>query len=233
MLERVTKRMRLNVGTPDDWDSALSAAFEGGSAIHERDELMLRVVRESNLRREELAHLQVSQFAEVAEGRYMTFPLQKDKNSKRRFVKFNIELYRDIHYYIESTRPEFIAGINDAGYLFTGMNRDGKHFSPSYINELFAKYKVKPHDGRSVALTERFVELIRSGVDKTTAMMLISQEAGHSLASKGKTHEQHYMQAQAIFNNVTYDPVGSMKARLLKKDAEIERLKALLASKEI
>lgn len=232
LLERVSKRTRLNIGTPEQWDTALAAAYGGATAIHVRDELMLRMVRESNVRREELAHLHVSQFSEEAKYEFVTFFLRKDKNSKRRYIKVNVELYRDIQNYIECTRPEFLGCALDHGYLFTGLNREGMHFSLGYINQIFAKYGVKPHDGRSVSLTERFVELISSGVDKMTAMMLVSQEAGHSMASKGKTLELHYIQAQAISKAAIYRPLGEMRAKLLKKDAEIAELRKLLADKD-
>lgn len=230
--ERESKRQRANIGTPADWDEALRITLSNESILSERDELILRMVRETNVRREEVVNLHISQFSADLRGEYMTFSLLKDKNNKRRSIKVNAELYRDVQDFIDCARNEFVSGENDAGYIFTGQHRSGTGLHPNYVNQLLNKYGVKPHDGRSVSITERMLQLIDDGMDKTSIMMIVGQEAGHSLSSKGKTLEQHYVQAEVLAKGSKYETVGQLKKKLIEKDQEIEILKKRIEALE-
>lgn len=231
-LEKVSKRQRLDVGTPEDWDRAYEISFACHSETGVRNELMLRMVREVGVRREELAHLRLEQFDAELVGPHMMFSLEKDKNSKRRTIKVNAELYRDIQNFIEYTRPVLIGRKKDQGYVFTGQNRGGKRFSLSYINEIFTAFGVKPHDGRSVSLTERFVALISSGMTKDSAILIVSQEAGHALASRGETLERYYFQAEAIAKAAPKEPIGMIKALVVKQQQQIAGLQELVLQQQ-
>ncbi len=231
-LESVKTRQRSNINSPKKWDDAEAMAQASTGRTSKRDELMLRVVREDYLRREELAHLVIEQFEKITHEEFVYVKLLKSKFDRQkgaRTVKFPKELYNELVRYVKRARKLLKKPGVNSNALFLSQ-KTGKKLENRSINFIFEKYGVRPHDGRSVGLTERFVELIKEGHSQQTCLEIVSTEAGHSAKSKGETLMQHYLQAEVFVtrsksnNTNDNDALKAVQAKISELQQEIERL---------
>lgn len=65
---------------------------------------------------------------------------------------------------------------------------------------------------------------IQAGFDKPTCLLLIGEFLGHSSRSRGKTAEDHYILAFEICKRDKIGSIGSLKADLIAKDVQLEKL---------
>jgi len=198
LLKVIKKKSRRN-DSIEDWDRAYNDTFDGDDqALGMRDLLMLRLIREVFLRRFELVWLRVQLFESgvLSEAQHIHVTLEVDKNSKGRTVKIPVDLYREIQMYVRTVRKQF-QRVVVSDYLFLSR-KTGEGLTDSAVNDILRKYDVHPHDGRAIGLTERFCELISLNIDQKSAILIVSEEAGHSQSGDGKTLLDHYLVAQEI-----------------------------------
>ena len=236
LLKSVEDKSRIR-GSKRDWDAALDKTINhdlDGSdfkavAKKHRDEIILRLIRENSLRRTEVVHLTVSQFHEnPCEGeRRIWIVLNKTKYYESREVGIFVDLYWDIKDYIESSRKELVRGKKVSDALIPSI-RTGQFFQLNSMNTLLNEYGVKPHDGRAIGLTERFIDLIEKGINQNEAVLIVSEEAGHSLKTGGATLIKHYLRAKEIVTMADVMPRSELEARNLRLEREIEQLKSKL-----
>jgi len=191
------------------WDKALEMVtqFDAGGlsnksiAIFHRDEMILRLFLESSLRRVELIHLEVGLFLEplLSGERKKIITLPKTKIYDTRDVGIHSALYADIQVYIASSRKELVAGKKKSLALIPSL-KTGGFFKPNSITNLCREYGVRPHEGRAQGLTERFIDLIELGVSQMTAILTVSQEAGHKIENRnaGNIFLKYYLRAERI-----------------------------------
>jgi site-specific recombinase XerD len=229
-LERTTSSQRPDIESPDNWDDALNKAQTSSSRLSKRDEMMLRTVRESFLRRDETAFLVVDKFDRITSEKHVLVRLEKSKLDQQkgtRTVKFHKALYNDLVRYVRRGRKLLTKRGVSSNVMFLSQ-QTGKRLDNRSINKIFARYDVRPHDGRAVGLTERFIELIKTGHSKNTCLQLVSQEAGHSAKGDGETLEKHYLIAETEITKeksiVTNDELDKAQSKINELEQEIDRL---------
>jgi hypothetical protein len=233
-LERTKTSQRQDIESPDNWDDALNKAQESSRKVSKRDQLMLRTVREAFLRREELARVVIDKFDSVTREKHVNVRLERSKldgQKGTRTVKFEKSLYNELVRYVRRGRKMLIkAGVSSRAMFLS--QQTGKELELSSVNKIFEKYDVRPHDGRAVGLTERFIELINKGHSKDTCILLVSQEAGHStktLSGGATTLETHYLIAEAFLteekSKINNDELSTAQSKIVELEQEIERLK--------
>jgi site-specific recombinase XerC len=225
LLLKDLKRKSRRKDSIENWDKAYNETFEmRDQALGMRDLLMLRLIREVYLRRFEVVWLRVSLFESVpsAESKVMYVTLEVDKNGKGRTVKVSVDLYREIQIYTKTVRKRFLRNaVSDRLFL---SSKTGKGLTEGAVNDILGKYAVHPHDGRAIGLTERFCELIGLGIDQKSAILLVSQEAGHSQSGDGKTLLDHYLMAQEIVAGDDQFTLSSIRNENLKLSRENKQL---------
>ena len=240
MLERevIGKRRRQRTRAIDAaWDQAYDTAAAGGSELEARDFLMIRIFRETGLRRIALRHLLVKEFETElddrelrAGGKYVY--VETEKNAKAHFQKFTIDLFTEIADYVRQVRPSLlVTGDNANPYLFNGQKQGGP-ITDRQVNERLAKYGITPHQGRSIHLTEMFVELLSEGYLEKDARHIVAQQANHSLTNDGSTLRKHYLEAQMILKGTNLISPGQRRAEVAKLKARIAELESLLGERQ-
>tara|TARA_B100000745_G_scaffold298835_1_gene248287 strand:+ start:269 stop:1516 length:1248 start_codon:yes stop_codon:yes gene_type:complete len=192
-----------------EWDRALALVtqFDAGdlsdqsvAKLH-RDEMILRLFLESSLRRIEVIHLTVGLFSEPLNPgeRKKIITLPRTKIYDARDVGIHSSLYSDIQSFIATSRKELVLGKKRSVALIPSL-KTGGFFKPNSITNLCRQFGVTPHDGRAEGLTERFIELIELGVSQTTAILTVSQEAGHKIENRnaGNIFLKYYLRAERI-----------------------------------
>lgn len=236
LLERevVGKRKRQRTRAIDvAWDQAYDAAAAGESELDARDFLMIRIIRETGLRRIALRHLLVEEFQDELDDRELRAGekyvyIETEKNAKEHFQKFTIDLFMDIADYVRQVRPSLLVkGDNANAYLFNGQ-KPGHPITARQINERLAKYGIAPHQARSIHLTEMFVELLREGYGEKDAYHIVAQHANHSLTNDGSTLRKHYLEAQMILKGTNFTSPGQYRAEVAKLKSKVSKLEALL-----
>ena len=230
-LEGTKTRQRADIENPEKWDEAANKAQVSRSKLSKRDEVMLRVVREGYLRREELVYLVIEQFARITHEKNVHVRLLKSKLDKQkgtRTVKFHKDLYNELVRYVRRARKILTKANVNSKALFLSQ-KTGKRLTVGAVNKIFKKYGVRPHDGRAVGLTERFIELINLGHSKGTCLQLVAQEAGHSDKTEGSTLEKNYLIAEAFLTDskskIKSDELNTAQSKIAELEQEIARLK--------
>jgi len=213
-------------GDSVDWDRALdqvinheedSSNFKAVAKKH-RDEIMLRLIRESSLRRIEVVHLDKSQFEAVPQSgvRRMWITLKKTKYYETRDVGIFTGLWYDIQDYIQSSRKELIAGKSSKSEALLPSIKTGQYLRPRSINTVLADYGVRPHDGRGLGLTEYMIDLVEKNVPQDEAILIVSEMAGHSLKGEGKVFLRHYLRAKEVVARANMPPRSQLEAENVK-----------------
>jgi len=226
-------KQRDNIGSQYDWDKAYENSASKETPQGERDHLMIRIIREVSIRSIALRYLLVNAFKEeLAEGELATdnkaVKIEVDKFGKGRFAMFNTDLYLAIQDYIKQMRPHLIGKYKSNPYLFPGQNKD-QPLAKRTIITILEGYGVKAHDGRAISLTEMFIELIKQGLDKNECLLLVSEQANHSLKYQGSTLEKHYLYAKMIFKGWKLKPTGQLVSEAIKLKKRVANLESLLA----
>ena len=239
LLEReiIGKRKRQRTRAIDvAWDQAYDTAVAGESELDARDFLMIRIIRETGLRRIALRHLLVKEFevelgdGELRAGEKYVY-VEIEKNAKGHFQKFTIDLFMDIADYVRQVRPALLVkGDNANPYLFNGQ-KQAEPITARQVNDRLAKHGIAPHQGRSIHLTEMFVELLREGYAEKDAIHIVAQQANHSLRNDGSTLRKHYLEAQMILKGTNFISPGQYRAEEAKLKKRIAELESLLGEK--
>ncbi|GAB1257066.1 hypothetical protein NBRC116494_15680 [Aurantivibrio plasticivorans] len=191
------------------WDKAIDLVTQFDAdglsnqmvARFHRDEMILRLFLESSLRRIEMIHLTVGLFTEplIPGERKKIITLPKTKIYDVRDVGIHSALYSDIQTFIATSRRELVLGKKKSAALIPSL-KTGSFFMPNSITNLCRQFGVTPQDGRAQGLTERFIELIELGVSQTTAILTVSQEAGHKIENRnaGNIFLKYYLRAERI-----------------------------------
>lgn len=236
LLERevIGKRKRQRTKSIDAaWDDAYDTAAAGGSELDARDFLMIRIIRETGLRRIALRHLLVKEFEEELDDRELRAGekyvyVETEKNSKGHFQKFSVDLFMDIADYVRQVRPALLVKGDSANpYLFNGQ-KQAKPITERQVNDRLAKHGLAPHQGRAIHLTELFLELLREGYQERDATNIVAQQANHSLSNDGSVLRKHYLEAQMILKGTNFISPGQYRAEVAKLKARIAELEVLL-----
>lgn len=153
-----------------------------------------------------------------------------DRQKGTRTVKFQKSIYNDLVRYIKRARKLLTRPGVRSNALFLSQ-KTGKQIQNTSVNKIFKKYGVRPHDGRSVGLTERFIQLILEGHAQQTCLEIVATEAGHSAKTKGDTLMQHYLKAEVFVTRSKSkatndsDALKAAQAKIEKLQQEIECLK--------
>lgn len=191
--------------TYNDWQNAYLKASKSTDPLSRRDALMIRVIMDTALRREELNTLTTNLFEARptidCKNMYVTLNRSKlDDTKGQRIAPFPVELYRKIKQYNKTHRRKLKkSNVQDEKALFLSCR--GLPLGLTSVNFILNKYGLKPHDGRKISLTELFIERIKIGTTKETAIQEVAEIAGHSPKSKGSTLEQHYIIASNILES--------------------------------
>lgn len=205
-----------------DWEGAYVRASSKKCPLSARDALMIRVIIDTALRREELVTLTTNLFDDPlpidSKNVYLTLNKSKFEESKGpRVAPFPVELYRKIKQYKKTHRRKLKKeGVHDERALFLSIR--GRPLGLTSVNYVLNKYGLRPHDGRKLSLTELFIERIQMGQSRDLAIAEVAEIAGHSPKSRGSTLEAYYMVASRI-----------LEARVLKeKSIKEEDTKGIL-----
>jgi hypothetical protein len=229
------KRLR---GDSADWDAAIDMVVNNNNdpndfkalAMSHRDEILIRLLRESSLRRIEAVYLEADQFRiEPRKGEKKVYiTLKRTKLYDSRDISIHVDgLWQDIQVYIK-TSLKILLPESKKGQPLIPSASTGNFFHPDSINTLLKKYGIRPHDGRAVGLTESFIEYIEDGVPQEEAMFLVSQQAGHSLKYDNKTLLKHYLIAKEICRRASRPPRSSLEAQNIRLKRHLAETKAKL-----
>ncbi len=211
-----------------DWEAAYIRASSKKCPLSARDALMIRVIIDTALRREELATLTTNLFDDPPpiDSKYAFVKLNRskfDESKGQRQAPFPVELYRKIKQYKKTHRRKLKKeGVNDGKALF--LSNRGSPLGLTSVNYVLNKYGLRPHDGRKLSLTELFIERIELGMSRDLAIAEVAEIAGHSAKSRGTTLEEYYLEASRILE------ARQLKAKSIReedtKEMQIQKLEA-------
>ncbi|MFL7032183.1 tyrosine-type recombinase/integrase [Vibrio lentus] len=227
-------------------DLALKSTFERSenenlsersNVVAERDFLILRLMREAGPRVSEAitlkksAFLEKPQYDETGNIVLIDTSVTKGRGKYSRPIEVSKDLYIAIRDYIEEdvsddlipkTRSGKISKA-DKEYLFPS-SKTGKPLQRQAINKKLKPFDLSPHDLRKLSATEYGMVCINAGFDKPTSLLLIGEFLGHSARSRGETAEYHYTLAFEMCQRDKMGSIGSLKAELIAKDVQLEKL---------
>lgn len=209
ILEREITKQNKPKSTLVQWESSYKEASSKKDPLSLRDALIMKVIMDTAIRREELNTLTTNLFSDLIKPDnkqvYVTLNKSKFDEAKGvRTVPFPVGLYKKIKMYIRTHRTKLLKeGIKDERALF--LSNTGRPLCLTSVNYVLKQYELRPHDGRKLALTEMFIDQIRSGHEKEIAIMNVAEVAGHSPKSNGKTLEECYLIAYALIEAAEVD----------------------------
>ncbi|MCR8923473.1 site-specific integrase [Dasania sp. GY-MA-18] len=220
------------------WDNALDMVINHdidgcdfkSIALNHRDEILIRLLRESTLRREEVVYLEVDQFQVTPRPgeKRVAITLKKTKIYKERDISIYVDgLWQDIQEYINTSLKVLLPKSKKGQPLIPSL-KTGRRLEPNSINEILKKYGIRPHDGRALGLTERFIDLVEVGIGQQEALLIVSQEAGHSLNYDNKTLLKHYLRAQEIVKSTNKPPRSQLETENINLKRELALTQAKL-----
>jgi integrase len=228
------KGKKIHTGSPSDWDRAIEAALDTSSlqkpkaeATRHRDEIMIRLIRESGLRRLEVAGIRLSEFERESRESEVFVELNQTKIYSFRDARIDGDFYDDIRDYIKKSRKIIMEGKKESDALLPSLKTGGFLHRES-INQILNKYGIKPQEGRSIGLTERFRDLIESGLGKEECLFIVTEEAGHKRTSEGKTLIDHYLRALQLVKGGALKPRAALETENYRLKKEVERLERML-----
>ncbi|WP_305837481.1 hypothetical protein [Photobacterium leiognathi] len=204
-------------------------------ALHYRNLLILRIFREGSLRNVENITLELSQFEGEPEYDssgskvWIKTSKTKGKNKASRYVEIPAMLYNQIRKFIKMFRkqilPDAMKGIKPlpTDPVFPS-SKTGKALNRTSVNGIFKEYGINPHLGRMLSLSEMAQSLLKQGLGEGDILLLLSEHAGHSAKSDGKTIRRHYLDALHELETTTLDNPVTLKCELSDAESEIERL---------
>lgn len=230
---------------------AYTALMEKGETeksvtIAMRDLLLLRIMRECGLRREEAATLDAAEFCQedpvytdVGDRIYCNTSATKGANKNSRKFVCPVELYFEIQMFADSIRLDLVPKKyrnKDGGYtngfkepkkLFISTET-GDHIKPNTVNKILRPYGINPHSSRKTAFTEICMGLIDMRYSKKECLFILGEIAGHSIKSEGKTVERHYLIAEEMRKEAIPNTV-SLLYQLKKAELRVKELEKQLS----
>ncbi len=212
-----------------------SSATPKEMALHYRNLLILRVMREGALRNTEDITLELSQFQGDPEydtsGNkvWIKTSQTKGKNKASRYVEIPTMLDKQIRRFIKMFRkqllPKAMKGVKslptDPVFLST---KTGMALNRTSVNGIFKEYGINPHLGRMLSLSEMAQSLFKQGLGEGDILLLLSEHAGHSEKSDGKTIRRHYLDALRELEASIMDNPVTLRCELKDAESEIKRL---------
>ena len=227
---------------------------EKSVTIAMRDLLLLRIMRECGLRREEAATLDAAQFqqvtpvyTDVGDNIYCETSTTKGANKDKRKVICPVELFFEIQMFADTVRLDlvpkkfknktggYITGFKEPKKLFLSTET-GDHIKPNTVNAILKPYGINPHSSRKTAFTEMCISLIEQGYSKKECLFIVGEIAGHSIKSEGKTVERHYLNAMEMRNGAIPNTVElqyqlkKAEIKLKKQELKLENLEKELSN---
>ncbi|EHH0749316.1 TPA: site-specific integrase [Vibrio vulnificus] len=213
-----------------------SAATPKEMALHYRNLLILRLIREGSLRNTEDITLELSQFQGDAEydtsGNkvWIKTSKTKGKNKVSRDVEIPTMLDKQIRKFIKVFRkqllPKEMQGVkpSPSDPVFPSI-KTGKALNRTSINGIFKEYGISPHLGRKLSLSEMVQSLHKQGLGEGDVLLLVSEHAGHSYKTNGSTLRRHYLDALRELEVSTLDNPVTLRCELNDAENENERLR--------
>ncbi|MEZ8305169.1 site-specific integrase [Vibrio splendidus] len=204
-------------------------------ALHYRNLLILRAIREGSLRNTEDISLALSEFQgepEYDESRkkvVIKLSKTKGKGKKTRYVQIPALLDTQIRRFIKMFRKQLLPkSMRDAAPLPTDpvfpSSKTGRALSRTSVNGIFKEYGINPHQGRMLSLSEMALSLLKQGLGEGDILLLLSEHAGHSIKSDGQTIRRHYLDALDDLDAVTMENPVTLQCELNDAESEVERL---------
>ncbi|HBC3449913.1 TPA: site-specific integrase [Vibrio parahaemolyticus] len=235
-------------------DRAYAALMEKGNTeksviIAMRDLLLLRVMRECGLRREEAATLDAAEFCrkdpvynDLGDKIYCKTSATKGADKDARIFPCPVELYFEIQVFAESVRLDlvpkkyrnqrggYVNGFKEPKKLFISTET-GDHIKPNTVNKILKPYGINPHSSRKTAFTEICMGLIDIGYSKKECLFILGEIAGHSIKSEGKTVDRYYLIAEEMRKGAVPNAV-SLQYQLRKAELRVKELEKQLATQK-
>ncbi len=212
-----------------------SSASPKDMALHYRNLLILRVIREGSLRNTEDITLELSQFQGDPEydtsGNkvWIKTSKTKGKNKVSRYVEIPAMLDKQIRKFIKMFRkqllPKAMKGVKPSPTdpVFPST-KTGMALNRTSVNGIFKEYGINPHLGRMLSLSEMALSLLKQGLGEGDILLLLSEHAGHSEKSDGTTIRRYYLDALRDLEATTLENSVTLKCELNDAESEIERL---------
>ncbi|ELC3209336.1 site-specific integrase [Vibrio parahaemolyticus] len=213
-----------------------SSATPKEMALHFRNLLILRVMREGSLRNTEDITLELSQFEGEPEYNiegnkvWIRTSKTKGKHKERRYVEIPTMLDKQIRRFIKMFRKQILPkALKDLEPSPTDpvfpSKKTGKALTRTSVNGIFKEYGINPHLNRMLSLSEMAMGLLKQGLGEGDILLLLSEHAGHSGKSDGSTIRKHYLDALSDLNLATMENPATLKCELSDAENEIARLK--------
>ncbi|NMO71863.1 hypothetical protein [Vibrio breoganii] len=213
-----------------------SSASPKDMALHYRNLLILRVIREGSLRNTEDITLELSQFQGDPEydmsGNKVCIKTSKTKGKSKvsRYVEIPAMLDKQIRTFIKMFRkqllPKAMKGMKPSPTdpVFPST-KTGMALNRTSVNGIFKEYGINPHLGRMLSISEMAQSLWKQGLGEGDILLLLSEHAGHSGKTNGATIRRHYLDALRELELVAMENPVTLKCELNDAESEIERLK--------
>ena len=102
--------------------------------------------------------------------------------------------------------------------------KTGVALNRTSVNGIFKEYGINPHLGRMLSLSEMAQSLFKQGLGEGDILLLLTEHAGHSEKSDGKTIRRHYLDALRELEASTMENPVTLKCELNDAESEIKRL---------
>lgn len=213
-----------------------SSASPKKMAIHYRNLLILRIIREGALRNTEDITLQLSQFEGEPEYNtdgsrvWIRTTKTKGKGKPCRNVKIPTMLDQQIRKFIKIFRkqilPKKMQGIKPSSTdpVFPSQ-MTGKALMRTSVNGIFSDYGISPHQGRMLSISEMAMGMIKQGLNEGDILLLLAEHAGHSSRTDGSTIRKHYLDALCDLDAMTRENPVTLKCALNDAESELEKLR--------
>ncbi|WCP66722.1 hypothetical protein LYZ37_12840 [Vibrio tubiashii] len=213
-----------------------SSATPKDMALHYRNLLILRVIREGSLRNTEDITLELSQFQGDPEydtsGNKVWIKTSKTKGKHKvsRYVEIPAMLDKQIRKFIKMFRKQLLPKAMQGGEASPSdpvfpSAKTGKALNRTSVNGIFKEYGISPHLGRKLSLSEMVQSLHKQGLGEGDILLLVSEHAGHSDKTNGSTLRRHYLDALRELEVSTMENPVTLKCELNEAESEIEKLK--------
>lgn len=153
----------------------------------------------------------------------------KGKNKFTRDVEIPAMLDKQIRKFIKMFRkqllPKAMKGVKPSPTdpVFPST-KTGVALNRTSVNGIFKEYGINPHLGRMLSLSEMAQSLFKQGLGEGDILLLLTEHAGHSEKSDGKTIRRHYLDALRELEASTMENPVTLKCELNDAESEIKRL---------
>ena len=103
-------------------------------------------------------------------------------------------------------------------------SKTGRALTRTSVIGIFKEYGINPQQGRMLSLSEMALSLLKQGLGEGDILLLLSEHAGHSEKSDGKTIRRHYLDALDDLDAVMMENPVTLQCELNDAESEVERL---------